>query len=195
MAILRIRTVFTGLPGLPGVSDIYFRDTISTDAADCHAAVSLMWSELAPIAQIELVVDVEGTIASINEETGNLIEYHSVTPTQYDGSQAGTTQLPYANQAVLKFKTTGLVHNRLVQGRIFLPGLTEGSSDAGVPTSAFVTSAQAAMENLDTPTSQQVVWSRPFAGTVENPARDGSAYSVTSRGVMSQWGVLRSRRP
>nr|CRY97309.1 hypothetical protein [uncultured prokaryote] len=196
MAITRIQAVFTGLPGMPGVSNFYFQADTQGEAESAHAQVSLFFNSYLAAIVPELTVTVSGEMSVFNEETGVLIEVFSVTPTSYTGTNTGGQVLPYATQFLLKFNTATVVHNRMVRGRVFLPGFSEGDSVSGaVSTAVGADIASKADLYLSGATTGHVVWSRPFAGTETNPAREGSVGLVSSYGYGGQWSVLRSRRP
>lgn len=196
MAICRIQTVFAGLPGLPGLSSLYFQADTQDEAASAHAAVSGMWIAVKGNLRNSLTMTVLGEIACLNEETGDLIEYFAVTPTNYSGALSSSEVLPYAVQGLMHFSTPGVVHNRRVAGRMFVPGFTEDFSVAGEVSPGFRDAvANAVQSKLQEASTNHVVWSRPFEGSQGNPARPGSVHAVTSTRMNSQWSVLRSRRP
>jgi hypothetical protein len=101
--------------------------------------------------------------------------------------------LPYATQGLLRLGTAAFIGGRRVQGRQFIPGLTE-TANAGTPaqpTTSVMTSMQNAANLLGTtvvtPINQRV-WHRPKLGT------GGLSTPVITRSISPTWAVLKSRR-
>jgi len=125
-----------------------------------------------------------GDVAQINEATGTLVGVTSVTPATGTGTDAGDA-LAIGTNGLLRLFSNVIANGRLVRGRIFLPGPTEGQNTAGVPISAYTgdynTAAATLMADANT---EWRIWSRTH----------GVAPDVTAATTWSKWAFLRSRR-
>jgi hypothetical protein len=200
MSISRVRTVFTGVGGSPYYSNLYFR---GADASPV-AAVNSMWASRVGNLRTGMTITTESEVAVIDEATGNITSYLSGSGGAAVGSSPGP-YLPPATQLLLRLATAGLVNNRRVKGRVFVPGLDEGMSTNNGTVDAtgaalFVNSFTQMMDLVATNGSPLVVWSKPFAPDPDRPAgeqpaaRAGSAHNVTAVTYWSQWAVQRRRR-
>lgn len=178
----RIQAEWTGLAGAPYLSTFFvYADAGGTGAQDAHDAVadflglvdsyvtgSLTWTTLP-----EAVLMTTPT---------TVVEYEAVATTSGIGGASGEV-LPTATQGLIKWQTAGLVGNRRVQGRTFVPGPTEGVNDgSGRPTAEYVNAQTANTAGL-------VTFGLYVASRTAN-----EFFPVTSGQVWNQWAVLRSRR-
>ena len=195
MTMARVRTVFSGVAGTPWYSNLYFANDGSEDnSQNAHDATAAFWTSLADAITDQVTWEVLGEVTQIDEATGNLEGIVTLTPA-FDNGEVTAEPLPWTTQALARLLTGQIVHNRLVRGRIFVPGETIGSNDDGKPTAGAIAGVQTAANLLITEAAGTlVVWSRPFAGTEKNPARVGSKHLVTTASVWDQWAVQRSRR-
>ena len=187
MALLRVRTVFTGVTGSPWLSTLYFLpEAVDATQADADAAVVKagdFWDALRP--QISSLVSFlsEPQVADL-ALSGEQVGAFSTTPVGATGQAAGDP-LPYATQGLMRLFTPSFINGRQVRGRAFIPGGVEAASTAGVPIGAYTTAANAAGTALLGGVGPQLaVWSRTYA----------AASAVASVSTWSQWAVLRSRR-
>lgn len=188
--MIRINSVFTGLPGLPGLSSLYFRGNSQTVAQDAATAVAAMWTDLALSLANDLTIDVDNVAIQINPENGEQTAFYAVTGATVTGTLSGEV-LPYTTQLSAGFRTQGVVNSRRVQGRIFIPGWTEDNNvngTVGSGVNAFVDGTMA--DTIGAAPLDHVVWSRPVDG-----GRLGSEHSVVTYASNTEWAVLRSRRP
>lgn len=195
MALRRVRTVFTGVAGTPWYNNMYFNDSIAGDVSNGSViAVNNFWTAIRGALSDNVSWVVQGEVPRIDEATGDLIGISNVTPLGNTGS-AADDELPFQTQALIRLNTSAFIHSRRLRGRIFVPALGESNNVGGLPTSTLRASLDAAAEALIADAAAPlVVWSRPFAGTPENPPRIGSFSSVDSSDVSVKWAVLRSRR-
>lgn len=197
--IARVRTVFTGVAGSPYYSNLYWDG--AEDITGAQAAVDLVdefWSLLASVMNIGLIGQIEAEVPIIEDTTGQIVGVNTTTGGVVDPTNAGEP-LPWATQGLIRLATEGFVDGRRVRGRINIPGLGEGSSDAGVPNAAIIASMQAAGEILaDSSSPVLCIWCRPRAANAEATppvaARAGSSHNVSTVSVWNQWAQLRSRR-
>lgn len=199
MAVARIRTIFTGVAGTPWYSNLYFLDDGSTSIATLAAGwVKDFWDDIAPFMLSSIRYTLEPLVPTYDEENGNLVRQTTVSALTATGTDS-TTALPWATQGLIRLRTTGIVNNRAVHGRIFVPGAPEVQSDNGVPVTGYKSGLQAAITTLITNSSSSLaVWARPYPGDPDadppKAARPGSQHIVTASDVWSQWAVMRSRR-
>lgn len=196
MSLLRVRTVLTGVAGTPWYTNTYFSDPLTgTAEQDAVNAMGAFWNTMDTYIDNTVSGQVQGDVLRIDETDGTVLGLEAATPVAVAGGNT-SDPLPYMTQGLGRLSTAGIVHNRLVRGRIIVPGPTEDQNGtAGVPASTYISTLQTAMDALiaDANTAL-VVWSRPFAGTEGNPARSGSIHLVTGASVAPYWSVLRSRR-
>jgi len=105
-------------------------------------------------------------------------------------------RLPASNQLLIRWTTNGIVHNRRVRGRTFLPGGMENhNGPLGIPATTVGTPVQSGLDAyLVTMSGRGRIWAQPHEGTPENPARPGSQHAITGFTLAPFWAVLRSRR-
>lgn len=199
MAVARVRTIFTGVPGTPWYSNLYFLDDGGSPiASDAVEWVDAFWSAIAPFMLSTISFAIEPLVPTYDETTGALTRQTGTSGGGGTGTDS-TTALPWATQGLIRLRTAGLVNNRAVHGRIFVPGAPENQSENGVPVVGYRNGLLAAVAGLiDDSVNTLAVWARPFAGdsgaTPPKPARPGSQYSVLTADVWDKWAVMRSRR-
>jgi hypothetical protein len=146
-----------------------------------------------------------GLVANIDPELLEFNETDGVVTSAGTTSQAavnfggGGDALPHSQQALVQWATNGIVHNRRVRGRTFIPGVLESENSAtGTPTAGIDTPLQTAVDTLlSTMSGRMRIWSRPLTldpPDPNNPNRQGSAWPITGGNVASYWAILRSRR-
>lgn len=188
--MIRIDVVYTGLQGLPGVSSLYWAGDSQAVADDAAAATvdffEAIQANLTPLMQ----VDVSNIAVGVNEEDGVLFDFLPVIGTTINGTGVDEPY-PIGTACVFQFKTATIVRGRRVQGRIYVPGFTEGNdSGTGVLDPGNVTGLSTIAANtLGAATGVQVVWSRPVEGGAA-----GSIAPVVTYGVSEVFSNLRTRR-
>lgn len=211
MAIMRARVQLSGFRGAPGLNTFYgIAEGMDLPVAANNFAdrIVAFYNEInGPTTTTSLMVDgytatVEGTMAVIDEATGDLISEIPVTtsPLSVEGDRIGN-QSPNATQFLVRFSTGGIVNNRLVKGRVFVGPLFAALDQDGTPTAAAATQVRDAAQThlvdpgdtlVDQPTLQ--VWSRPFEGSATVDPRVGTTHIVIGASVPDFFAVLRSRR-
>ncbi len=199
MSLIRVQTIWSGVAGSPYYTNLYAVGPLTTNNGnDLAAAFRTFLVSTAGQFTDDLSAQITPELLEFEESTGVVTGAGTTTQAAVAGTNAGA-HLPKANQLLLRWTTAGIVHNRRVRGRIFIPGLPETANDAvGLPESAVVTAfANAATALLTTMSGRMRVWAQPFAGTVGppvNPARAGTAHAITGSAVAPFWAILRSRR-
>ena len=188
--MLRTRAVLTG-PQIVGggVQDFYW-DAGTGSALVAATFHTEFWAALAPGLKSGNSATVESVAYVLDEATGDTIGILPVDPAPETVQFASAEQpLPTATQALVQWLTPGIVNNRRVRGRTFLPATVEGANETGVPNAAaraaWLAAANGIIGDVTTPL---VVWSRP------TESRPGSIHPVESASIWTQWASLRSRR-
>lgn len=193
--MLRIRSVSTGVAGSPWYTNMYFSGDSQGAADDAHDRVVAYWTALASVMINEVVTTVEGNVPVIEPTDGSLRGFLGTTETSVAGTSTGDP-LPFAIQGLITTNTDTVRDNRRVQGKLYVPGMSETGNTDGTGTSpANLATMQDAADNLWSalPDTGLVVWSRPKgAGSpFPGPGLEAAVVSATPREF---WAVLRSRR-
>lgn len=199
--VRRMRAVWTGLPGSPYLSTWHFRATTGNPAV-MVTAVRKFLTSLAAQCRTGISVTLEADQLIFNAEKGDVVGVESAPPGAAILGTAGGNALPFASQGVIKLATGGIVNNRRVRGRFYVPCPSDLANSAGIPLSGYTSVLQGAADVLITDTSaagKWAVWSRPFEPDPEvlkpqPAARDGSLHDIQAATTFSKWGVQRRRR-
>lgn len=202
MAIYAVRTQYTGFPGDPGFSTMYFVGTneSETDSSQikAEAAHGLVAGFMADVFGVDRVVgdgltfQVLSDVIARNRIDGAGLTQFSVTPVS-GGSSGSLDNLPSANGMAITWRTG--VFGPKGRGRTFLPPGSEAQNLAGTPTTTLLTNGLAHANALIAAAEASlevnfVVWHRP---TVNLPL-SGSIGTVGSASITDQWAILKSRR-
>lgn len=201
MSLIRVQTVWTGVAGAPYYTNVYCIGPLSTgNGASMHAAWHAFLNSLVSTLTSGLVATVEPELLEFDETNSNVTGAGSAVQSSVNFTGLGD-DLPHMSQALVQWHTSGIVHNRRVRGRTFIPGALEAENGPdGTPLAAVGTPLQSAIDTyLSTMSGRARVWSRKFEqldpGKAEsNPSRPGSAHAIESGTVAPYWAVLRSRR-
>jgi hypothetical protein len=172
----------TAVVGQAG-TNFYFTAEAGTDQ-DCVDSVGLFMTELDAQLSGDLSWATEAGVEHFDVATGQISSIGGTTPITGTGSGSGQ-RLPYATQALVRWRTGAFLNGREVRGRIFLPGQLEVNNDLGVPVQGLKDAIQNAVGAiLGDESTVLLVWT----------PTNGTAAAVTSGGPWDQWAVLRSRR-
>lgn len=196
--MFRIRTVFTGVAGTPWYSNIYFQGGTEAQATSAQDAVGDFWTRVSNhTLSSQISWEVEGSIPVISPATGDITDVVGAAPINGVGLISAALA-PVSSQALITLRTGVVRRNRLVQGRIFVPGLSASVVDAdGDLSPAAVTNLQLDANLLRESEAGGflnglTVWARPR--TVFGIDLPGAACGVTTVAATSKLAVLRSRR-
>lgn len=183
VVMYRVKTEFTGLPGMPGLNQLYFSAATGTASAASDAAGDF-WgavdAQMSSLLQWNVLTDVE----AVDSATGQIVGVSQGTNRSGVGDLSGDF-LPTATQGLVRLRTGVYVNGREVRGKIFIPGLTEGAATAGQMGSAVEATLQTAVNSLmSVANTELLVFSRANL----------RAEPVVSASVWNQFAVLRSRR-
>lgn len=137
-------------------------------------------SNLVPDASMEW----DGTWVNLNTQTGDFEGEGSTTGHTVSGSATGTDIVAQNASLLVKWKTSGVVNNRRVQGRIFVPLLSREFSVNGQPSGYSLTMSL----------TERTVWSRPLKDASGTVIREGSEHTVNDFLVGNEFATQGSRR-
>lgn len=192
MAIYRLTVRWMGFAGAPGYTNFHFTETpTSNGGRDGWERSVAFFNAISDLMPLELSWIVEGEAAVLDEQTGQILDYETVSENPVPGSGGLPGGYSAASGAVVTWNTSGVRNGRRVRGRTFLVPLA-GSvyEDDGTLTSTTINTINDAAvelvgEGFD---SGFCVFSRPGADG------NGGAYPVTGFRVPDMAAVLRSRR-
>lgn len=193
----RVRSVWSGFPGGPGVTTMYLLDT-DTAVADLH----ILWAALAFALPVDVHIQVENIGDTIEDSTGALTGTWPASDAV--SSVAGTNESGYAAPvgAVVDWLTSTVTGGSRLRGRSFLVPLAGNNfqTDGTLTTTSHDDIANACSNWADSQVSSFVVWRRPRIARAADgsrpavTARAGSHGLVTGSRVPDMAAVLRSRR-
>lgn len=188
MAILeRVRAVWSGFPGGPGVSTFYVADAITQ-----LPRIRTFFDGIKGILPTDVTVSFPNTGDRIDEVDGSLAGSWTAgsTPANVVGTAAVVYGAPMG--LMVNWRTSGIVSGRRLRGRTFIVPAAGLESSTGAPTTTGLTTLSTAADTLIGATFDQIkIWSRPR--TLPTP-RSGSSAFVTGKTVPAKFVVMRSRR-
>jgi hypothetical protein len=196
VSLVRVQTVWTGVAGSPYYTNLYVIGPLSTNNGnDLATAWRVFLNSLVGTLSGGMTATIDAELLEIDETTGNVTGAGNTIQAPVVFTATGDV-LPRANQLLIRWITNGIVHNRRVRGRIFLPGALESHNSAsGSPLPVLGTPVQSGIDAmLATMAGRMRVWAQPFPGTPTNPLRPGSAHAIQSAQIGTFWAILRSRR-
>lgn len=196
MSLVRVQTIWTGVAGSPYYTNLYAIGPITTNNGnDLATAWRVFLNSLAGSLAAGLIATIDSELLEF-DETNGVVTGAGTTTQAPVGFTAGGDVLPRSNQALIRWTTNGIVHNRRVKGRTFIPGVLESHNlGDGTPGGVLGTPLQSGVNALlATMAGRMRIWAQPFEGTPDNPLRPGSAHAIQSGTVAPFWAVLRSRR-
>jgi hypothetical protein len=168
---------------------MYF-DPAGGTAQQAATAVATFWGALDAFFTDDLTWLTESEVSEINPNTGALEGVVNVTSATAVGVNSAEL-LPNQNQLLIRWRTGEIGNKREIRGRTFVPGMTEGNSDGGIPASGIAAGALAAGDALiASANAQLVVWHRPTTPG----GSDGEMADVISCSVWNKFAALRTRR-
>lgn len=189
---------WTGFPGGPGYTNLYFRDFTGSgniDQAVVDGAVTKTDAFLAavrPLIPTTVTVGVAPTIEEIEETDGSLVGFWTGTPAAAAVGSGGTSYVGPAG-ACISWYTNVVRNSRRIRGRTFIVPASTGTFDTdGTITSTRMGNLNTAATGIIDPTGtgDLGVWSRPSAPG----ATDGVWAVAASYRVQDKAAVLTSRR-
>lgn len=199
MSLVRVQTVWTGVAGSPFYTNLYAIGPLTTNNGnDLATAWRVFLNSLVGTLRASMVATIDQELLEFDETTGTVTGAGTTTqlPVAFTGSG---DILPASNQLLIRWSTNGIVHNRRVRGRTFLPGALEShNSGIGEPLPVLGTPVTTGLNAFMTTMAGRLrIWAQPFVADPENPSnptRPGSAHAVEGFTIAPYWAVLRSRR-
>lgn len=172
------------LPGTAGGSN--------ADATDALGRFRSFWEAVKAFITSGTVVNYLPEVLAYDAPTGDLVNAFTGIPGTISGGSATGDPLPRQTQGYVTWGTAGIVNNRRVRGRTFVPDPAEPSNDVnGRPSSAYTTALAAGISALlsaGSTATVPVIWHRPVNRL------GGSNHTVLNGTAHNSWSVLRSRR-
>lgn len=183
--MMRVTTQWSGVAGTPWFTVTAFTAS-PEDQAAADAAVSAMaafWTAVGAGVTSEARWDMD-PIVDVLSPAGVLTGRIDSGVTSGAGGGQASSPLPFMTQALLRLGTGSFQGGREIQGRIFIPGLTEADSQDGTgPASGLRNIILSAAETLRDSGAGLAVWSRVGQAVVP----------VTNVSVSPVWSYLGSR--
>jgi len=181
-----IITDWTVPGGGSGLTLMYFQDPPTLAAK--RSALATLWAAIDSYLATTVSWTIRTSGRILDEATGTLTGFWNEN-TAHTGTGGGSGQVPNVAQALLQWRTGGIVRGRLVQGRTFVPGVAPSFVTNGNLAPAAITGMAAAAEAMADASVGFSVWSRPTG-----VGSDGSLHPVSSGSVWDELAALRKRR-
>jgi len=179
----RIQTVFTGVAGTPWYNSLYFAGGVSLSPLS-GPAVATFWDACASSMVNDVSWTVDPIVDIIDSDTGQVVDQGNWAGDSGIGVSTAEP-LPWANQAVINWRTGFYFAGRELRGKTFVPALEQNANNSGVLLGTTVTDLLNAANGLiSDPSGTLQVFGRTHFTTAP----------VLSAGVPTKIGVLRSRR-
>lgn len=180
MPAYRIRTVFTGVPGAPYMSNFYFDAGVVGDASSAANATYTFWNAVDAYMTTACSWTIDNDVPLFtNPDT--IAGWETVIGGSGAGSQSDEA-MPQSNQILVQWSTGVVFNNRRIRGRTFVPALTQQSNFAGAVLPTVATAIETAATAL---VGEGLTIASRAANTFNQ---------VTAADVWTQFAVLRSRR-
>lgn len=180
-------TRWSGPGSTPKLTIMYFDPGADMQLVRSSWAAALNDISIRLSENISWTIDTEGR--ELNTETGQLEGFWSDNTTQSGSGDGVGDILPDATQALIRWGTTTVIDGRRLQGRTFLPGLTEDASEGGNLMAVTASDIQEAMQTfVDVETISFRIWHRPVNGA------GGAVAPVRTATVWQEFAVQRGRR-
>jgi len=156
----------------------------STGAAAVRTALLAFYTSVYANMWAGTTAKLEPELAIVDPITGKQTGIVVASTFSVTGSLA-TDPIPFANCALVRWRTGQFTDGRENRGRTFLTGPVEASSLGGYPDPAWVAAVETAANTLVAASSAALgVWSR----------KHQHIEGVQSASVWNKWAILRSRR-
>lgn len=196
MSLVRVQTRWAGVGGTPYYTNLYALGPLATNNGnDLATAWRTFLNTVQPQIKLGTTMQIQPELLEFDEATGTVTGAGTTVQALVTATGASDA-LPLMTQGLVRWTTAGIVHNRRVRGRTFLPAMLESNNDGnGLPAAALITAVNGAITTLlATMTSRMRVWAQPFEGSETVPARAGTQHAITGGSMANYWAVLRSRR-
>lgn len=183
--MFRVRTVFTGRPGSPGYSTLYFAGDTPGEAQVAVTEITDFWDGVSQFMTTGTTITVEGDVEVVDPATGQVTGIFAVG--SESTTSTGAAAIAPALQGLIRWRTGDFVAGREIRGRLFVPWLSSEANTAGLPSTAFTAQMQASADNLLADAS-----AAGGLSIYSETHRQEALVSVAT--VWSEFAVMRSRR-
>jgi hypothetical protein len=187
LLVRKVDIVWSGLPGLPGFSQLYFEHQAG-NATSIASAVKTFLTAIAGGSWTGLTAQIQPEQTIIDVTTGEPVSLEAATPQAAVNFTATGTPLPFQTQVLLRLATSQYNAGRRLRGRLYIPGAMVGMDTNGDLGPSWVTmynSAAAALLTASNTNGKWAVYSRTHHAWA----------SIDSATVWNQFAVQRRRRP
>lgn len=181
ISVQRVRTVWSGAPGLPGYTNTFF--SVPSPAQELIDSVRDAWTVLVADINTNVTATVEATVMNLDVLSGKFTGATAGVARTVDMTALGQA-LPLQVQGLIFLSTGEFVNGHELKGRWFVPGWTENDNSTGVPSSNAILKMINVVNTLI---------ATPHGLCVYSPTHHVSA-DVISGSSPTHWGGLVSRR-
>lgn len=185
MALYRVTTIMTGVPGAPYYNALYFGTTVAAPGQPLVEKVRVFWQELIQRSDVNLRAQVQGDVEEVDPANGQTLSLLSLAPGVAVGGSSAST-LPPTVQGLLRLRTATFISGRRVAGRVYIPALTT-TAGFRAPLGVAITAWNGAANTLLASPPESGKW------VVYSPTK-GQAAAITAADTWSEFAVQRSRR-
>lgn len=184
--VRQAKILWAAAGGAGGETVLHF-DNVVTNAG-ILSAYNAFAAAIAPALASSTNLRLNAEVRDYDTATGGLTDITSLTPPAQVNGSGGASAVPNAAQGLIRFRTGLIIGRRLLQGRLYVPGMSSSTQlGTGEVNTTGLNALNAAGAALVTPQSV-VVWHRPVNG-----AGGQSSYLDTATG-WSEYAVQRRRR-
>lgn len=182
--MLRVTTRFTGVPGSPYYSTMYFDGDDQTAADNAADAVDTFWAAADGVMTDTIDWERLAEVEEVDVSSGHVIGVFQTIPGAGSGA-SGNERLSGVMQALIRWRTGVYLGGREIRGRTFIPGMVQDSNDAGVLTGTVRDALSGYAAGLIADANSTLV--------CYSPTHSAQATVLTGT-CWSEYAVLRSRR-
>lgn len=187
----RVTVTYAGLEGMPAVNTLHFAGNGATGATGAIQKVNAFVSAIKPYVVSAVTISAGTVVEEINPATGELIAFYGVSGASATGTDANNP-LPIGTSLTVALQTNTIIRGKRVQGRIYIPGMSEGlpiPAQGTLSSQSVATLSAAVADSLGSGAGPVFcVWSRP---TDNQAGNDCPITTIAARRVLTS---LRSRR-
>jgi hypothetical protein len=193
--MLRVTALWTGFPGAPGFTNLYFGGSGDTgiDAFDAANRVRSFFSGMTLCFPVSVNIQVQAQVAVVDAASGAQTGEITANPAPANVVGAGTGPFAAPAGACVTWRSPDFVGGRRVRGRTFLVPLAAAAYESdGTLLPARIAEIRSAATTLAFGGTQPPfgVWHRPAKGTQAG----GSFHAAPSATVSDRVAMLQSRQ-
>ena len=185
--IRRVEIVWSGLPGAPFYSQLFFAHQAGAATA-IAGNVRTFLNALVNNLCAPLQAQIQDEQSVIDVVTGKPVNVEVATHQAVVAYLGTGDPLPWASQVLIQLKTAQFNNGRRLRGRFYIPGILESMSTGGELAPASQTTFNTPLQTLITSSNANgdwAVWSKRYQ----------SWANVATATAWNQFGIQRRRRP